>query len=157
MPDDLLEFVGGPPGYPSWWLWLGLVLLLLVIAWYAAVFVATMPAQRLRRIAVIRSVHARVLRHRFTRTVRSTTRRHRSGDLSKQQASAALSRTLRSFLHQATGTRAQYMQLRTVAASDLAAAAPLLSALGDAQFDTSSTADVGRLGDETEELIGSWS
>jgi len=155
VPDDLLQFVGGPPGYPSRWLWLGLVLLVLVIAWYAAVFVATMPAQRLRRIPVIRSVHARVLRHRFTRTVRSTTRRHRSGELSKEQASAALSRTLRSFLHQATGTRAQYMQLRTVAASDLAAAAPLLSALGDAQFDTSSTADVGRLGDETEELIGS--
>ena len=157
MPDDLLQFVGGPPGYSSWWLWLGLVLLLLVIGWYAAVFVATMPAQRLRRIPVIRSVQVRVLRHRFTRTVRSTTRRHRSGELSKEQASAALSRTLRSFLHQATGSRAQYMQLRTVAASDLAAAAPLLSALGDAQFDTSSTADVGRLGDETEELIHSWS
>jgi len=157
VPDDLLEFVSGPPGYSSWWLWPGLALLLLVIAWYAAVFVATLAAQRLRRIPVIRSLHARVLRYRFTRTVRSTTRRHRGGELSREQASAALSRTLRSFLHQATGTRAQYMQLRTVAASDLAAAAPLLSALGDAQFDKSSTADVGRLGDETEELIRSWS
>ena len=157
MPDDLLEFVGDPPGYSMWWLWLGLALLLLVIAWYAVVLVATMPSQRLRRIPVLRAVHARVLRYRFSRTVRSITRRHRSGELSREHASAALSRTLRSFLHQATGTRAQYMQLRAVAASDLAVAAPLLAALGDAQFAKSSTADIGRLGEQTDELICSWS
>ncbi|HEY9263923.1 MAG TPA: hypothetical protein VIQ11_04885, partial [Mycobacterium sp.] len=134
MPDDLLVFVGGPPGYDPRWLWLGLILLILVIAWYVTVFVATMPAARLRRMPVVRSVHSRVLRYRFARTVATITRRHRSGELSGEQTSAALSRTLRSFL-QATGTRAQYMQLRAVAASDLAVAAPLLSALGDARFD----------------------
>ena len=157
MPDDLLEFVSGPPGYSSWWLWLGLAMALLVIAWFAVVFVATMPAEQLRGIPVIRSLHARVLRYRFASTVATVTRRHRDGALSGEQASAALSRTLRSFLHQATGQRAQYMQIRTVAAGDLAAAAPVLSALGDAQFDDSSTSDVGRLGDQTEELIRSWS
>lgn len=156
MPDDLLEFVSGPPGYDSRWLWLGLALLTLVIAWYATVFVATMPAARLRRMPVVRSLHSRVLRRRFAGTAATITRRHRSGELSGELASAALSRTLRSFLHQATGRRAQYMQLRAVAASDLADAAPVLSALGDAQFDRSSTADVARLGDETEELIRSW-
>ena len=68
-----------------------------------------------------------------------------------------MSRTLRSFLHQATGERAQYMQLRAVAASDLAPAAPVLEALGEAQFDKASTADVGQLGEQTEELIRTWS
>lgn len=156
MPDDLLEFVGGPPSYGSGWLWLGLALLFSVIAWYAVVLVATMPSGRLRRIPAVRSVHSRVLKYRFSRTVRGITRRYRGGDLFAEQAGAALSRTLRSFLHQATGHPAQYMQLRTVATSDLAAAAPVLSALGDAQFGRSSTADVGRLGDQTEELIRSW-
>ncbi len=157
MPDDLLKFVGGPPSYSLTWLWLGLALLLLVIAWYALVLVATMPSHRLRRIPGVRELHARLLRYRFARTVQAITRRHRDGELSAEQASAALSCTLRSFLHQATGERAQYMQLRALAASDLAAAAPVLEALGEAQFDTASTADVGRLGDETEELIRTWS
>lgn len=157
MPDDLLEFVSGPQGYSLWWLWLGLGLIFIVIVWYTGVFVTTMPAERLRRLPVGRSVHDRVLRHRFARTIRTITQRHRSGELSREQASAALSRTLRSFLHQATGHRVQYMQLRAVAASDLAPAAPVLAALGDAQFDSTSTADVGQLGDETEELVRAWS
>lgn len=157
MPDDLLEFVSGPPAYSLGWLWLGLALIVLIISWFAVVFVATMPAEQLRGIPVIRSLHARVLRYRFAHTVSAITRRHRNGELSGAEASAALSRTLRSFLHQATGRRAQYMQLRAVAAGDLAVAAPVLSALGDAQFDDSTTADVGRLGDQTEELIRSWS
>ena len=98
MPDDLLEFVSGPPGYSAVWLWLGLSLILAVIVWYAAVFVATLPSHRLRTIPAVRNLHARVLRHRFTRTVRRITDSHRSGELSDAAASAALTRTLRSFL-----------------------------------------------------------
>lgn len=157
MPDDLLEFVSGPPGYSMVWLWLGLALLVAVIVWCALVLVMTMPSERLRRIPGVDDVHGRLLRHRFAKTVRSVTDRHRAGDLSAERASAELSATLRSFLHQATGTRAQYMQLSAIAASELAPAAPMLEALGSAQFDRGSTADVGALGDDTEALIRSWS
>ncbi|BBX18834.1 hypothetical protein CRI77_01625 [Mycolicibacterium duvalii] len=156
MPDDLLRFVSGPPGYSPWWLVLGLALLLSVIFWYVAVFVATMPSARLRAIPAVRDLHARVLRYRFARTVASINRRHRDAELTDEQAGAALSRTLRSFLHQATGQRAQYMHVRAVADSELRAAAPLLDALGTARFDRSSTVDVGRLGRDTEELIRTW-
>ncbi|WP_041781724.1 hypothetical protein [Mycolicibacterium chubuense] len=157
MPDDLLKFVSGPPGYSWWWLWLGCVLVVLVIAWYTVLLVATMPSQKLRGIPAIRSLHSRVLRYRFARTAREITRRHRHEELSRVQASAALSRTLRSFLHQATGRRVQYMQLRAFADTELASAATVLEALGEAQFDDTSTADVDRLGARTEELIRSWS
>ena len=157
MPDDLLKFVSGPPSYSPVWLWLGLALLLLLIGWYALVLVATLPSERLRRIAGVRALHARLLRYRFAKTVSTITRRHRDGELSAEQAGAALSSTLRSFLHQATGERAQYMQLRTIAATDLAPAAPVLEALGEAQFDSESTADVSLLGEQTEELIRTWS
>lgn len=156
MPDDLLRFVGAPPPYSSWWLWLGLALIVLVIAWYAAVLVATMPSARLRRLPVIRSMHARLLRYRYARTTREITRRHRAGELNAVQAGAALSRTLRSFLHQATGRRAQYMQLKAIAAGDLAPAAPVLESLAEVQFDRTSTADLDRLGADTEEVIRSW-
>ncbi len=157
MPDDLLKFVSGPPSYSTAWLWLGLALLVLLIGWYALVFVATMPSHRLRGIAGVRGMHARLLRYRFAKTVSTITRRHRDGELSAELAGAELSRTLRSFLHQATGERAQYMQLRAIAATDLAPAAPVLEALGDAQFDSEPAVDVGRLGEQTEELIRTWS
>lgn len=138
------------------WLWLGMALLILVIVWYALVLVVTMPSHRLRRIPGVEELHGRLLRHRFAKTVSTITRRHRDGELSPEQAGAALSCTLRSFLHQATGIRAQYMQLGAIATSDLAPAAPMLEALGSAQFDRTSTVDVGTLGDQTEELIRSW-
>lgn len=157
MPDDLLEFVSAPPGYSLLWLWLGLAMIALVIGWYALVLVGTMPSHRLRRVPGVEELHAKLLRHRFAKTVGTITRQHRDGELSAEQASAALSSTLRSFLHQATGIRAQYMQLRAIATSDLAAAAPMLEALGSAQFDRASTVDVGTLGDRTEDLIRSWS
>lgn len=48
MPDDLLEFVSGPPSYSRLWLWLGIALLVAVVGWFAAIFVATLPAQNLR-------------------------------------------------------------------------------------------------------------
>ena len=156
MPDDLLRFVGGPPSYSTGWLWLGIALIVGVLLWYAGVFVATLPSGRLRTLPAVRTLHARLLRYRFVRTVRTITRRHREGELSAEQTGAELSRTLRSFLYQATGRRAQYMQLKAIAASDLAAAAPVLAALGDVQFDAASTADVDRLAADTEDVIRSW-
>lgn len=156
MPDDLLRFVSGPPGYSLWWLWLGLGLILVVLLWYAAVFVSTLPSGRLRTMPLVRDAHARLLRHRFAGRVRTILRRHRAGELTDVAASAALSRTLRSFLHQATGRRAQYMQLKDIAASDLAGAAPILEALGDAQFSADPAADVDELGADTEDVIRSW-
>ncbi|UXA18687.1 hypothetical protein [Mycobacterium sp. SMC-4] len=156
MPDDLLRFVSGPPGYSPWWLVLGLILLALVIAWWTAVFVATMPSARLRRMSVVSGLHARVLRYRFARTAAALGRQHRDGELTDEQTAAALSRILRSFLHQATGQPAQYMHVRAIAAADLGAAAPLLEALGDARFDRASHADVDQLGSATEELIRTW-
>jgi hypothetical protein len=156
VPDDLLRFVSGPMTYSPGWLWLGLFLLILVIAWYVSVFVWTLPAHRLRTMPGVRAVHGRLLRRRFAHSVRSIAARHRDGELTGAQAGAGMSRTLRSFLHQATGMRAQYMHVDDIGASDLAPAAPLLSALDDAQFNSGSSVRVGEVGEATEELIRSW-
>ena len=157
MPDDLLRFVSGPMTYSVGWLWLGLLLLFAVIAWYAGVFVWTMPSHRLRTVPGVRTVHDRLLRRRFEHTVRRIATRHRDGELTAAQAGAAMSRALRSFLHQATGIRAQYLHVDDIEAGDLAPAAPLLSALDDAQFNAASPVRIGEVGEATEELIRSWS
>jgi hypothetical protein len=156
VPDDLLHFVGGPMPYSPWWLWLGLLLFLLVIGWCAGVFVWTLPSHRLRRIPVVRSLHAALLRRRFTHAIRSVDKQYRAGELSAAQASAQMSRILRSFLHQATGTRAQYMHLDDITASPLAKAVPLFSELNDAQFNATSDVDVTAAGSAAEEMIRTW-
>lgn len=156
MPDDLLRFVGGPMPYSPWWLWLGLLLVAVVIAWYGGVFVWTLPSHRLRTLPVVRTVHARLLRRRFAGSVAAVGARYRAGELTAAQAGAQMSRTLRSFLHQATGTRAQYMHVDDIRRSDLYRAAPLFEAFNDVQFNASSPVAVDELGTATQELIRSW-
>lgn len=156
MPDDVLRFVIGPSPYATLWLWLGLALLALVIAWYVGVFVWTLPADRLRSIPWVRSAHSKLLRRRFSGAIRAIDGRYRAGELSAAQASHQMSRTLRSFLHQATGTRAQFMHVDHIEASDVADAAPLIAALNDAQFNAASPVDISEVGSTVEELIRSW-
>lgn len=156
MPDDVLQFVIGPSPYAASWLWLGLALLIVVIAWYAGVFIWTLPADRLRSIPWICSVHSKLLRRRFSRAIHSIDQRYRAGELTAAQAGHQMSRTLRNFLHQATGTRAQYMHVKHISSSELADAAPLFAALNDAQFNATSPVDVSEIGSTAEELIRSW-
>jgi hypothetical protein len=156
VPDDLLRHVIGPQAYSSWWLWLGLLLIVSVIGWYAGIFVWTLPSYRLRRIPVVRRLHARLIRNRFARRVRSIADEHGAGQVSAPVACAAISRTVRSFLHQSTGARAQYLHVEAMADAELAAAAPLLTRLGDAQFNAQTTVDVADVSARAQELIRSW-
>jgi hypothetical protein len=156
VPDDVLEFIFGPSAYSASWLWLGLALLFSVVGWYVGVFVWTLPAHRLRSIPLIRSVHSKLLRRKFIRAIRSIDGHYRAGELTAAEASHQLSGTLRSFLHQATGTPAQYMHVEAIRSGDLAGSASVLAALDDAQFNTASSVDVGEAGSTAEELIRSW-
>jgi hypothetical protein len=156
VPGDLLRYVDGPTAYSTWWLWIALALLAAAIAWYAGVVIWTLPSQRLRRTPLVRTVHARLIRRRFARSIRTIGDRYRTGQLPAAQACAQMSRTLRSFLHQVTGTRAQYMHVGDIAASSLAPAAPMFAVLNDAQFSTAPQTDVNRLAAEAEELILTW-
>ncbi|RAU92908.1 hypothetical protein DQP58_17590 [Mycobacterium colombiense] len=156
MPDDLLRHLFGPQPYSPWWLWLAIVLLLAIICWYAGVFAWTLPSQRLRHIPVVRRMHAQVIRRRFARRVQRIAEECDAGQISAPAACAAMSRTVRSFLHQATGVRAQYLQVGAMADADLAGAAPVLARLGDAQFNAESQVDVADVSGRAQELIRSW-
>lgn len=156
MPDDLLRHVIGPTPYSSWWLWIAMLLLLVLIVWYAGVFVWTLPNRRLRDLPVLGGMRDKMVRHRFARTVHEIGDRYRSGELAAAPAGAAVSRALRGFLQETTGVRAEYMQLDDIAGGELASAAPLLAQLNDAQFNAMSQVDVGAVSDSAEELIRSW-
>jgi hypothetical protein len=159
VPDDLLRYVFGPQPYSSWWLWSAVLLVLVVIGWYASVFVWTQPSHRLRRIPGVRRVHAWLIRTRFARRVHAIADAHLAGRMSAPEACAAISRTVRSFLHQATGAPAQYLHVGAMTDANLAAAAPLLTRLGDAQFNAEAQVThlwVADVSARAQELIRSW-
>jgi hypothetical protein len=162
VPDDLLRQVFGPQPYSSWWPWWVVLLVTAVVSWYAVIFVWTLPSHRLRRIPVVWRVHARLIRNRFAGCVQRIGDEHRAGRMPAPAACAAISQTVRSFLHQATGERAQYLHVGALeyeAGGQLAAAAPLLTRLGDAQFNADAhvtEVDVADVSARAQELIRSW-
>jgi hypothetical protein len=157
VPDDLLRFVSGPSPYSGWWLAAAALLTLLVIGWYAGVFVFTRPGRRVGDIPLVAATRHELLRRRYIRAVRAVEARYRSRELAAAPAATAVSRELRTFLHRVSGAPAEYMQIEAIAAGPLAPAAPVLADLADAQFNADSTRDVGALTDTVVELIRSWS
>lgn len=106
MPvDDLLRFIGGPLPSSMWWVGIGVLLIVIVIAWCVGIFVWTLAPARLRMVPVIGGLHGRLVRRRFVRSVQHTNELYRSGGLTAAQAGAGVSRVLRSFLFVATGVR----------------------------------------------------
>ncbi|OBH63428.1 hypothetical protein [Mycobacterium sp. E2479] len=156
MPDDLLRHIFGPQPYSLCWLWLAAVLTIAVMAWYAGIVMWTLPSHRLRRIPIVRRMHGWLIRNRFARCVQRIAREHDAERMSAPTACAAISRTVRSFLHQATGARAQYLQINAIADGELAPAAPLLTQLGDAQFNAESRINVADMSAQAQELIRAW-
>lgn len=156
MPDDLLRHVIGPTPYSSWSLWLAVLLSVILVGWYVGVLVLTLPGRRLRDVPLVGAARDRMIRHRFARAVNEIGRRYRAGELEAAQAGAAISAEVRRFLHRATGAPAEYMQTDDIANSEIAPAAGLLEQLTDVQFNAASQFDVGRVGDDAEELIRSW-
>ena len=157
MPaDDLLRFVGGPLPFSSWWVVFGVVCILLVMSWYASVFVWTLPSSVLRQVPVIRSANAWINRRRFARIVRNIDALYRAGGLAPAQAGAAISRALRGFLYLATGIKAQYIHVEQLVGGPLGVAAPILEDLNEVQFNPEARADICALARATGELISSW-
>jgi hypothetical protein len=156
VPDDLLRFVIGPTPYSSWWTWLAVALSVLLVAWYAGVFLLTRPGRRLRDVPLIGAARDKLARRRLARAVHAIGVRYRAGDLSGAAAGAAASRVVRRFLQEVTGVRAEYMQLEEIADGELATAAPLLAQLNDAQFNPDSRVEMDRAIGSAEELIRAW-
>jgi hypothetical protein len=156
VPDDLLRFVSGPTPYSGWWLVAAVALVVAVIACYAAIFIATLPSQRLRELPGVGPLHSRVLRERYARRIAAAESGLREGRLTPAEAGAEVDHAVRSFLHQSTGVRVQYMHVDDIAAGALAQAAPLLADLGDLRFNRDSGVDAAQAGARAQELVRTW-
>lgn len=156
MPDDLLRHVIGPTPYSSLWLWLAIALSVLLVGWYAGVFLFTMPRRRLGSVPLVGAARDRMIRYRAARTVRAIGDRYRAGEVS---AGAWRSRQSRSASIPAPGDRCPrgVHTLDGIERSEIAPAAPLLTNLVDIRFNPESALDVGLVEVGTpKELIRSW-
>lgn len=154
MPDDLLRLLVGPEPAPWWWAWTAGLLVAVLVAWYAGVLWFTRPdAHQPKLVGQLRDAW---LRRRFAGAVRRIAQRHAAGESTDAQTGAELSRTLRDFLHAATGVRAQYLQVGEFGA-EFGSAAALLARINDVRFNERPTEPVTDLTGATEELILTWS
>lgn len=156
MPGDLLRYLSGPTGFPGWWWLVAAGCLLVPLGWFLGLYIWTLPPARLRRTPLLAGVHRRLLRRRFARAITAAAADYRAGQLSRQQAATQINRTLRAFLHLATGARAQYLTLDDILGhSEVRAAAPVLEALTDAQF-CPDAVDLGRVAHQAVAVIRTW-
>ncbi len=159
MPDDLLGGLIGPTPYSSVWLWLAVALAVLTVLWYIGVFWWTAPGRTRSEPSVIGSARVALQRRRALRAIHAIQNHYRTGELMAVAAAAALGEQVRRFLHDATGVRAEYVQVPDIAAVSggvLAPAAPVLADLEDAQFNAGSGVDIGATGQAAEELVRQW-
>lgn len=149
----------GPTPYSSIWTWIAVALTVLTVLWYAGVFWWTAPGRTHSEPSVIGSARGALQRRRALRAIQSIQSDYRTGQLTAAAAGAALSEEVRHFLHDATGLRAEYVQVPDIASVSggvLAPAAPVLADLEDAQFNARSTVDIGAVGHVAEELVRRW-
>lgn len=155
MPVDLLRYVTGPEPYARTWLWVAALCGMVLVLWYAGVFVYTAAGRR-RGVPLLSTAREQLIKRRAAHAIHSIAQRYRRGELAAAPAGAAVSAELRRFLHRSTGLRAEYMHLGAIANSDLAPAAPVLADLVDAQFNTASTVDIVDVSGRAEELVRTW-
>jgi hypothetical protein len=156
VQDDLLRYLQGPNHYSVWWLVIGTLLAAAVVGWVAAVVVWTLPDRLLQRIPIVGPFHDRMVRRRFSRSVRVARDGYAAGEMTAAQAAALIKHALRSFLARRSGRRVHYMHIADLAEGQLAPAAPLVSTLNDAQFGARSDVELDGVARDTEELIQTW-
>jgi len=155
VPDELLQHLIGPTPYPQGWWWLAIGLSAIMVLWYAAVLIMTMPGRR-SGPAVITTMRHEWHKRRFARAVHTIGQRYRTGELGAAAAGAELSHQLRKFLHTATGIDTRYMQNDELRHSELASAASIFDELTDVRFNTRTDVDITAVSASAEELIRTW-
>ncbi|WP_395309114.1 hypothetical protein V4U86_28120 [Mycobacterium sp. AMU20-3851] len=159
MPDDLVGELVGPTPYSSSWLWVAGLLIGLTVLWYLAVLRWTAPGRERDQPSMIEAARLALLRRRTMRTLDGIESRLGTGDLTPAAAGAAVSSELRRFLRDATGLRAEYVQvpdLTSVSGGRLAPAAAILADLEDVQFNAETAVDLGAVGTAARELVRQW-
>lgn len=153
---DIVDFLFAPMPYSVWWMMGAVLVVVLVVAWIAAVVVWTLPFEVLRGIPVIRTLAFKVLRFKFTRALDRVDRRHRDGELETRAAYHELSRIFRRYLAFRTGVATRGMTFADIGNSPLHPALPAMRLIYPGQFDIADPYAVSAAVQAAKTAVATW-
>ena len=153
---DFVDFLFAPMAYSVWWVIGAVLIVLLIAAWVAGVFVWTLPIEVLRGIPVIRVLAFRVFRFKFARSLTKVADRHHQGQLDTREAFHEISRIFRLFVAFRTGYTAREMTFTDIANSPIAPAVDVLRLTYPGQFDDADPRAVRVAADAARTAVTKW-
>ncbi|CAM3306320.1 hypothetical protein PSET11_03221 [Arthrobacter ulcerisalmonis] len=123
----------GPLGYNPWWLWSGMVLMVLCVAWVVGVLVRT-RRRPVRPDTMPRPAQTAALVQDYLARIQAVESAAGAGTISQRAAHQELSLLVRGFFRDATGQDATRMTLAELGAQNLPAAAHAITALYPGEF-----------------------
>lgn len=149
-----------PDPYAARWLWIGIGIVGLVLAWYAVVWWVT-RARRQRPRDCGRGLGVEQLRQEYLRQIETVVRRARSGAVTQRQAHQQLSVLVRHFVQEMSGIAAPTMTLtdlrQTGDRERLGTVAETVAALYPAEFGTHRAKTLDETAALARQVVSGWS
>ncbi len=138
-----------PVGYSLWWPVLGLALILLIAGWYVYVFRSTRKRPAAQRLNA-------TVAERYLARIQDTADAHAAGRMGSRAAHQELSLTVRDFVHEVTGVRAQRMTLAELRESQLPMVGETIAHFYPGEFAPPESSDVHSAVEAARYVVTSW-
>jgi hypothetical protein len=147
-----------PVQYQPWWGLVGLLILIVVIAWWVFVFASTRKglAHRPDLPSAPAGPTAGALRKRYLGLIEETRAAYAKGDIADREAFHRLSMLVRSYVEEREGTRTVTMTLKDLRATELTALSDAVARLYPGAFSADYSGTVAQAIDEARGLVTSW-
>ncbi|AJT41111.1 hypothetical protein [Psychromicrobium lacuslunae] len=157
MPGDNNTQGFFPPlDYAALWLVLGIVLLVLIAAWYFSAFYTTRERPEVGSIPLPpRKLLS--LRQRYLSQIDHVAAQHHAGQLSARNAHQKLSILVRAFAQELTGVKTERMTLSELRAAGLPVVGNAVELFYPAEFGVQDAQSLGHSVDIARELVARWS
>lgn len=157
MPEDNNGQGFFPPlDYAALWWVLGVVLLLLILAWYFSAFYATRARAEVGSIP-LPPKKLLSMRAKYLAQIDQIAAQHREGQLSARHAHQRLSLVVRAFSQELTGVKTERMTLAELRAAGLPVVGDAVEVFYPAEFGVQDADSLGHSADIARELVGRWS
>ncbi len=147
-----------PVQYQPWWALIGILILVVVVAWWVFVFVSTrrsrVPAPPV--VGPPTGQEAERIRRRYLGLIDETRAAYASGDLHERDAFHQLSMIMRSYVEEREGTRTVTMTLKELRTTPLKPLSDAVARLYPGAFSPDSTSTVAQALDDARGLVASW-
>ncbi len=147
-----------PVQYQPWWGLLGVLILVVVVAWWVFVFVST----RRSRVPVVDAPGAptgpevETIRRRYLGLIDETRAAYASGALPDREAYHQLSMLLRSYVEEREGARTVTMTLKDLRTTSFTPLSDAVARLYPGAFSPDYSGTVAQAIDEARGLVTSW-